>query len=259
MNGNVSTTRIGPVRSTPVRIAMWSGPRNISTALMRSWENRPDTAVIDEPFYGYYLNATGTDHPGRGEIIASMPDDWPEVVTQITGPVPEGRTVWYQKHMTHHILPEVGRGWLTAFRNCFLIRDPHEVVASYERVRPNATAEDLGYPQQAEIFEAVMKERGSSPPILEAADVLADPEGMLRALCAALDLPFTDKMLSWPPGPRDTDGVWAKHWYANVEASTGFAAPKRSKPELSDTQAALAGTCMPFYEELRQHRLRAVT
>ena len=243
------------VHAGTIRIAMWSGPRNISTALMRAWENRRDVTVTDEPFYGYYLRMTGADHPGRDDIIASMPTDWREIVEWITGPVPEGHPVWYQKHMTHHILPEVGRDWFGELNNCFLIRDPGEVVASYERVRQNAIAEDLGYPQQAEIFDAVMSERGSAPPVLDSADVLANPEGTLKAFCESLDIPFADRMLHWPEGPRDTDGVWAKHWYASVEASTGFAPQKRSRPELTDAQAALAETCMPHYEHLKKFRI----
>ena len=240
-----------------VRIAMWSGPRNVSTALMRAWENRPDAVVTDEPFYGYYLRRTGADHPGRDEIIRAMPTDWREIVEQITGPPPDERPVWYQKHMTHHILPEIGHAWLGRLHNCFLIRDPRDVVASYERVRETATPEDLGYPQQAGIFDAVMRERGDPPPVLDSADVLADPEKVLKALCTALRLPFREEMLSWPIGPRSTDGVWAKHWYANVEASTGFAPPKASRPKLSDAQAELAETCRPFYETLRQYRIGA--
>ena len=239
----------------PVRIAMWSGPRNISTALMRAWENRPDTTVTDEPFYGYYLLETGADHPGRDEIIASMSTNWPEIVDWITGPAPEDRPVWYQKHMTHHILPETSRDWIGALHNCFLIRDPQEVVASYERVREKATPEDLGYPQLAETFEAVRRETGRTPPVLDSADVLADPPGLLKALCAAVGLSFTEKMLNWPQGPRDTDGVWSKYWYANVEASVGFAPAKISRPVLTEAQAALAETCMPFYERLKEFRI----
>ena len=239
----------------PVRIAMWSGPRNISTAMMRAWETRTDTTVSDEPFYGYYLERTGADHPGRDEIIASMATDWRQIVREITGPVPGGRTVWYQKHMTHHILPEVEKDWLHHLRNCFLIRDPHEVVVSYERVRPNATAEDLGYPQQAEIFAAVRRELDPVPPVLDSADVLADPERCLTALCGALGLPFSADMLSWPPGPRSTDGVWSRHWYANVEASTGFGSGRSTKPDLSRAQTELAAACMPHYEVLRECRI----
>jgi hypothetical protein len=243
------------IETKPVRIAMWSGPRNISTALMRAWENRPDTAVTDEPFYGAYLLESGVVHPGRDEIIASMPTDWRVIVDEITGPVPHGRAVWYQKHMTHHILPGMGREWLCRMKNCFLIRDPREVVASYERVRPNATAEDLGYPQQVEIFNAVRADLGGAPPVLDSADVLADPERALRALCAALALPFIEGMLHWPQGPRDTDGVWAKHWYANVEASTEFGPARPSRPELSDSQAVLAEDCIPYYDQLRMFQI----
>ena len=241
----------------PIRLAMWSGPRNISTAMMRAWETRSDTTVSDEPFYGYYLERTGVEHPGRDEIIASMGTDWRRIVQDITGPIPGGRAVWYQKHMTHHILPEMGRDWLNKLQHCFLIRDPHDVVASYERVRPEATAEDLGYPQQAEIFDQVLYSADIPPPVLDSVDILANPERMLIALCAALDLPFTKTMLRWRAGTRTSDGVWAKHWYTNVETSTGFMAPRSSKSELSDAQKTLAETCQPFYERLHSFRISA--
>lgn len=242
-----------------VRVAMWSGPRNISTALMRAWENRPDTEVSDEPFFGYYLHRTGVDHPGRDEVIRAMRTDWREIVDHVTGPPPDGRPVWYQKHMAHHILPEVDLArCLGRLRNCFLIRDPREVVASYERVR-SATPEDLGYARQVELFHAVARHQGAPPPVLDSSDVLADPEKALRTLCRALRLPFQREMLNWPAGPRDTDGVWAKYWYASVEASTGFSkflpGLKVSPSELSERQAELAEACRPFYETLRQYRI----
>tara|TARA_Y100001960_G_scaffold300240_1_gene349118 strand:+ start:1317 stop:2063 length:747 start_codon:yes stop_codon:yes gene_type:complete len=241
----------------PVRLAMWSGPRNISTAMMRAWETRSDTAISDEPFYGYYLEQTGIEHPGRNEIIASMATDWRRIVREITGPVPGGRAVWYQKHMTHHILPEICRDWMNELQHCFLIRHPQYVVASYGRVRSEATAEDLGYPQQAEIFDQILAYSDMPPPVLDSMDVLANPHKMLVALCAALDLPFTKSMLRWRAGTRATDGVWAKYWYTNVEASTGFMAACSSKLELSDTQKTLADTCLPFYERLYKFRISA--
>ena len=242
--------------TAPVRIAMWSGPRNISTAMMRAWENRGDTAVWDEPLYAYYLARTGVEHPGAEEVIAAGETDWRAVVAALTGPVPGGRAIFFQKHMTHHLLDEVERDWLGEVRNCFLIRDPREVIASYARVRGEVTVEDVGIPQQAAIFDAVCRLTGTTPPVLEAADVLRDPRGVLAALCVAVGVPFTERMLSWPPGRRDSDGVWAPWWYAQVEASTGFAPYAPKAHHLPEHLAPLAARCMSDYERLAAHRLR---
>lgn len=231
---------------------MWSGPRTVSTALMRAWENRPDTLVVDEPLYAFYLLETGIDHPGRDEIIASQPTDWRTVLRNLAaGPLPPGITVYYQKHMTHHLLPQVDRAALRPLRHAFLIREPRSLLASYAKVRSAPTLDDLGLRQQAEIFE----EFGG--PVIDSADLLAAPESALRALCAALGVPFTARMLSWPPGPRDTDGVWAPYWYDRVRASTGFvpvapAPPPALPPELEP----LAEKCQRFYEKLQTHKLR---
>ena len=201
---------------------MWSGPRNLSTALMRAWENRGDTAVWDEPFYAFYLSATGTDHPGGADVIAAGDTDWRRVVERLIGDVPSNRTVFFQKHMTHHLLPEIDRAWMDDVENCFLIRDPREVIASYARVRDEVAAEDVGILQQAEIFDFVASRRKRAPIVLDARDLLDNPRGILRALCEGLGIEFTENMLSWPPGPRPSDGVWAKHWYRSVYESTGF-------------------------------------
>ena len=196
---------------------MWSGPRTVSTALMRAWENRPDTVVADEPLYAFYLDRTGIAHPGREQVIAGQPTSWEAVISQLTtASPPPGRTVFYAKHMTHHLLPEVNRDALAPLRHAFLIRDPRELLASYARVRATPTLDDLGVWQQAEIFDRF------GGPVIDARDLLEDPEPVLRALCAALGVPFSTAMLSWPAGPRDTDGVWAPHWYESVWRSTGF-------------------------------------
>lgn len=239
-----------------LRVAMWSGPRNISTAMMRAWGNRPDTFVCDEPLYACYLQATGSDHPGREEVIAAGETDWRKVVAWLTGEVPQGKQIFFQKHMTHHLLPEIDRGWLDQVTNCFLIRDPREVIVSYLRKNRDPTAEDVGYPQQAEIFRRVRERLGVAPPVLDARDVLADPQRMLRMLCERVGVPFTERMLSWPSGLRDTDGVWAKYWYAEVETSTGF---KPYTPRTDDVPTRLADVhrqCLAWYEELYEHRLR---
>ena len=237
-------------RTAPLRIAMWSGPRNLSTALMRSFENRADCSVVDEPLYAAYLAATGLDHPGRDDVIASQPTDPGVVVTELTsGPVTT--PVQYQKHMTHHVLPSVPRGPLASLTHAFLVRDPERVLTSYAKVREEPTLEDLGLPQQLELFETY------GGPVVDAADVLRDPRGTLGALCAALGIAFDETMLVWPAGPRDTDGVWAPHWYAGVEASTGFApySPGSGDP-LPDRLAPLLERCRPYYDALAPYRLR---
>lgn len=241
---------------TPLRIAMWSGPRNISTALMRSWGNRPDTAVVDEPLYPHYLAATGKPHPGAAEVIAAGETDWRKVVTALSGPVPSDKPIWYQKHMTHHLLPHIDRGWLAAVTNCFLIRQPLEVLNSYAKVMAEPAAEDTGLPQQVDIFDWVRDRTGATPPVVDAADVLRDPRRMLGLLCDAVGVPFTDSMLSWPPGPRSTDGIWAKYWYAGVETSTGFRPYEPQEVPLPKRFDGLYERCLECYASLYSHRLR---
>jgi Sulfotransferase domain len=232
------------------RIAMWSGPRTVSTALMRAWENRPDTVVADEPLYAFYLDRTGLDHPGRPEVLRSQPADWAVVLRALaTGPLPAGRTVFYAKHMTHHLLPEVDRAALAPLRHAFLIRDPAELLASYARVRAEPTLDDLGLWQQAEIFEQF------GGPVLDSRDLLERPEPMLRALCTALEVPFCPAMLSWPAGPRPTDGVWAPYWYESVWRSTGFGPYRPPGTPLPARLARLAGQCRPYYERMYARRL----
>jgi hypothetical protein len=236
-----------------VRIAMWSGPRTLSTATMRAWENRPDTVVVDEPLYAYYLAATGIDHPGRDAILASQPTEWRTVVRTLTiGDLPGGAAIGYQKHMTHHVLPEIDLGSLEPLTHAHLIRDPRRVLASYAKVREEPTLADLGVRQQVALH------RRFGGPVIDSDDLLRDPEGVLRRLCAALGVPFDVAMLSWPPGPRPTDGVWAPHWYASVEASTGFG-PWRGDavPDLPDRLAVLAEECRPYYDELAEQALRS--
>jgi hypothetical protein len=238
------------------RIAMWSGPRNISTAMMRAWENRGDTAVWDEPLYAFYLHRTGIDHPGADEVIAAGDTDWRRVVAAVTGPVPGGEPIYFQKHMTHHMLDEVERGWLGCVHNCFLIRDPREVIASYARTRPAVTVSDVGVLQQAALFARAERLAGTPPLVLDSRDVLEDPRAMLTALCAALDVPFSERMLSWPAGPRVSDGVWARYWYDAVQASTGFSPYVNKVHTLPAALAPLAEECLPHYRTLYERRLR---
>ena len=241
--------------SGTVRIAMWSGPRNISTAMMRAWENRGDTAVWDEPLYAYYLQRTGIEHPGTEEVIAAGETDWRRVVAAATGPVPGGKSIYFQKHMTHHVLDEVDREWLSQLSNCFLIRDPREVIASYARTRPEVNVRDVGVLQQTDLFEHARRITGATPLILDARDVLENPRALLETLCDALDVPFTERMLSWPAGSRESDGVWAKYWYDAVRASTGFAPYASKAHTLPASLEPLAEECEPYYQTLYRQRL----
>ena len=241
----------------PVRVAMWSGPRNISTAMMRAWENRGDTAVWDEPFYAYYLDSTGIEHPVDSEVIAAGETDWRRVVERLLGEVPGGRPVFFQKHMTHHLLPEIDRGWMDAVINCFLIRDPREVLASYALKRSTVTVEDVGVPQQAEIFHYVRARSADPPVVLDARDVLENPRGVLSALCDRVGVEFTERMLAWPPGPRESDGVWAKHWYHSVHRSSGFQPYVAKTESLPGHLESLARECEPHYRRLWEQRLSA--
>jgi Sulfotransferase domain len=245
------------MKDDAVRIAMWSGPRNISTAMMRSFENRPDTAVVDEPFYACYLAATGAEHPMREAVLASQSTDWRRVADGLTGPVPEARAVFYQKHMTHHMLPEIGREWTSRVRNAFLIRAPEDVLLSYAEVRGQASLEEIGVPQQRELFEREADRLGSPPPVVDSHDVLRDPRGVLGALCAALGIAFSERMLNWPAGRRASDGVWAPAWYKSVEASTGFSPPReRARLEdLPDNLRRVADQARGAYERLAKFRL----
>ena len=241
-----------------IRIAMWSGPRNISTAMMRSFENRPDCVVADEPFYAAYLAATGLDHPMRDKVLTAQPRDWWAVKEMLSWLEPDGGPIFYEKHMAHHMLPGFGLDWIEACRNAFLIRDPAEVLASYAAKRSGeVTLDDIGVVRQREIFEREADRLGKAPPVVRGADVLADPRGTLSALCQALGIPFDDAMLSWPAGPRDSDGVWAPAWYDSVWRSTGFEAPRREAyPPLPDDLQRIAEAARPHYEALLAHRVQ---
>ena len=243
--------------SAPVRIAMWSCPRNISTAMMRAWGNRPDTAVVDEPLYAYYLERTGKKHPGAAEVIAQGETDWLKVAGQLTkAPIPAGKRIYFQKQMTHHLLPEIDRKWMVELTNCFLIRDPREVILSYIQKNPDPTLEDLGFVQQCEIFDFIYKQSGSVPPVVDAKDVLEDPERILRALCGPIGVKFDKAMLSWPPGLRETDGIWAKHWYDAVAKSTSFEPYKPREGNVPDSLREVYDRCSECYQELYQYRLK---
>lgn len=241
---------------SPLRIAMWSGPRNISTAMMRAFGNRPDTAVIDEPFYAAYLAATGLDHPMRDAVLASQPQDWREVAAHLLGPAPGNAPVYYQKHMTKHMLPGFGTGWMQACHNVFLIRRPDEVIASYREKSGSVELADIGIVRQAELFDQEADRLGRAPLVVDSADITAAPAATLGALCAALGLAFSPAMIAWPAGRRPTDGVWAPAWYDQVERSTGFARPPdRPPPQLDDARQRIADAAGPYYARLAGYRL----
>jgi len=237
-----------------MNIACWSGPRNLSTAMMYAFGARADFAVRDEPFYAAYLDRTGLDHPMRAEIIAAGQTDPDRVAAACAAPPPEGRAHCYQKHMTQHMIPGFDRSWFGAVSHVFLIRHPARVLASYAAKRESPTLDDIGFRQQAEIFDQL---RGDGLPVavIDSYDIRQAPEPMLRRLCAALGIGFDPAMLSWPAGGHPEDGVWAAHWYDAVHRSTGFAGPEGALPELPPELAALCDAAMPYYRQLRTHTL----
>jgi len=243
-------------QQAPLRVAMWSGPRNISTAMMRAWENRGDCAVSDEPLYAAYLATTGLDHPGRDEIIADGDTDYERVaLTLSSGPVPGGKPVWYQKHMTHHLQPRYSTSWVNGLTNVFLIRDPAEVVESYLKSRATVAPEDIGLLQQVKLFDQVSDHLGHAPAVIDADDFLRAPGPYLEALCEHVGLGFSENMLEWPAGRRDSDGIWAPYWYDAVWKSTGFEPWRERTPQLSGEARRVAEACRPAYEKLRAQRL----
>ena len=244
-----------PGSTDVLRLAMWSGPRNISTALMRAWENRPDTFVVDEPLYAHYLAKTGKQHPMAAEAIAAGETDWELAVEWLRGDEPPGAAIFYQKHMAHHLLPEMGRDWIDGLTNCLLIRDPREMITSYIVKNDIPAMEDLGIPQLVEVYERVLDRTGSPPPIIDSRDVLENPRGVLSLLCEAVGVEFSEAMLSWPAGRRDSDGVWAAHWYDQVERSTGFHGYRPKSDRVPEELTGLLEECQACYDRLYAERL----
>ncbi len=241
--------------SEPLRIAMWSGPRNLSTALMYSFAARGDCAVWDEPFYAAYLKATGIAHPMKEAVIAAGITDPQEVARRCAGPAPGGQRLFYQKHMTLHMIAGVPLGFMAACTNVFLIRHPARVVASYAAKRENPSFEDLGFRQQEELFNREADRLGRAPIVIDSADIRADPEGKLAALCAAIGIGFTPAMLTWPAGPKPYDGVWAPHWYNAIHRSTGFDAAEGPLPLMEGEARRLADAGLPAFDRLRSFAL----
>ena len=239
-----------------LRIAMWSGPRNISTAMMRSFENRGDTTVLDEPFYAHYLLKTKLNHPGRDDVLNSQSHDWNKVANMCTGDIPDGKAIWYQKHMAQHNLKGNSLDWIKKVKNCLLIRNPKDVIASYGKKFPIQNESLLGYSQQIDILERVREITGENPPILDSKDILRNPKTMLSALCENIGISFKDKMLSWPIGKRETDGIWAPYWYNRVEDSTGFISLNKKEKTIDEQFISIYDKCMVYYERLFKHRIR---
>ena len=240
-----------------IRIAMWSGPRNISTAMMRSFSSRADCAVSDEPFYGAFLKATGEPHPMAEETIASMDCDWRSVLAAQLGDPPGGEPIWYQKHMPHHMVGPVGIAAMPDHRHAFLIRAPERVVASYRAKNELRRPEMLGFEQLRRYFEYEAERTGGIPPVVDSDDILADPPGVLEKLCHALGIDWDPAMLRWERGPHPADGVWGAHWYDRVNDSTGFGHPPGPAPQLDDTYREVADACRADYEALRRHAITA--
>jgi hypothetical protein len=238
-----------------VHICMWSGPRNLSTAMMRSFSSRADTFVSDEPFYGAYLHQTGDPQPMAEAVIGSMDCDWRSVARAMRGPSPDGSPVWYQKHMSHHMEGPVSIADFPDARHAFLIRDPRRVAASYAAKRSAIRAEHLGTARQLAYFREIMDRQVCVPPVVDSDDVLRDPVQVLQQLCVALDLEWDPAMLGWEPGPHPNDGVWGVHWYDKVNSSTGFGLPSGALPPLAPAYAEVADHCMDDYLELRAHAL----
>lgn len=238
-----------------MRIACWSGPRNLSTAMMYCFGQRADCAVVDEPFYSAYLAQTGLAHPMRDAVLASQSQDGAEVAAQLAGDVPVGRALWYQKHMCQHMIPAIPRDWMAGAKHVFLIRHPARVVASFAKGYEALTLEDIGFLQQVELFDFVTHS-GESPVVIDSFDIRRDPEGMLRKLCDALGIGFDPAMLSWSAGGMAEDGVWAPHWYGAVHRSTGFAGPEGDLPELSGKLAEIAEAAMPAYRAMEARKIR---
>ncbi|MFK7760227.1 MAG: HAD family hydrolase [Phycisphaerales bacterium] len=243
-----------------VRIAMWSGPRNISTAMMRSWDARGDCVVSDEPLYGHYLSTLNEEkrreHPAYEAVMESQGVDCDRVIHELTGEVPNGKCVWYQKHMAHHLTKECKRDWILQLTNAFLIRNSAKMAMSFDKVIPNPRPEDLGLPQQLELFERVYKETGEVPAVVDSESILSNPVGMLNTLCEYLRVPFDRGMLSWQSGPRETDGVWASHWYGRVNQTTGFAKPAHEQPNIPKHLLTVVQECEAIESQLRKYALK---
>jgi hypothetical protein len=252
MNGNLK-------QHEPIRIAMWSGPRNISTAMMRSWGSRADCAVVDEPLYAHFLSQIEeekrSEHPVYNEVMRSQSTDWRSVAQTLNGPIPGCKPIWYQKHMAHHLTEVCEWDWIPSLTNCFLIREPAAMITSFIKIIENPTPEDLGLPQQVKLFEWIREQTGRVPAVIDSEDVLTEPRGVLNALCEHIGVGFNDSMLEWEKGTKPEDGVWGPHWYSSVYQSTGFSPYTPKGEQVPDRLMGVLGECDALYELLARHRI----
>lgn len=239
-----------------LRICLWSGPRNVSTAIMYAFAQRPDTRVVDEPLYAHYLRGSGADHPGRDEVLAAMENDGNRVAREvILGPC--DRPVLFMKQMAHHLV-DLDLAFLEQTANVLLIRDPAEMLRSLVHQLPDPHLHDTGLAAQHQLLMR-LRGRGQEPPVLDARQLLLDPPGVLAQLCERLELDFDEAMLSWPAGPRPEDGVWAPHWYHNVHRSTGFAPYTPKTGPFPQHLEPVLRQCRPHYQALMAAALMART
>ena len=240
-----------------IRIAMWSGPRNLSTALMRSFESRDDCHVTDEPFYGSFLKRTSIDHPMAYEVINEMECNYEKVAKEINGLLKNNKSIWYQKHMSHHILEGDDISWSQNMTNCFLIRSPEDMLFSYKKRREKFTSDDFGLEKQLEIFQKISSHSAKIPPVVDINKLLQDPEKYLKKLCELIDIPFSYKMLKWKAGSRESDGLWGKHWYKNVIETTGFIRKNSVKSDYNFTQDMkdILEIIRPAYKKLAEYSI----
>jgi len=240
----------------PTRIAMWSGPRNISTTMMRAFGNRSDTFASDEPFYGYFLKSTNIDHPMKDEVISKYQTNWSYIKDYLTGPIPNNKPIWYQKQMTQHLLPNDSIEWTDKVTNCFLIRDPKDVIVSYAKIYDKMTPELLGFPQLLKVFNYTLKNSKVKPIVINSRSILKEPKSMIKTLCESLDITFTDNMLTWEVGPKEYEGIWGKHWYKQLHSTTGFIKYEKKDKTLPDSLIKLYNECDHYYKQIKKYQIR---
>ena len=232
-----------------IKIACWSGPRNISTALMRSWSSRSDTKVIDEPFYAYYLKETGLKHPLADKIIQSYPASFNEILENISSKALDQKPIFYQKHMAHHLVNIKNFNFVDRFENCILIRNPKRVIASYTLKNNLINAKELGYHQQNEIISYLIQQKRKVI-VIDAQSLLQDPKKILKKWCDKINLSFDVKMLKWKKGIYSTDGLWANYWYNSVANTTSFDKKISQNPIIDKKYIEIYDECMFLYDKM---------
>lgn len=239
------------------RINMWSGPRNISTAVMYSFAQRPGSKVVDEPFYAHYLLQSGAEHPGRDEVLESQPKDAARVIRNLLAHNSE-KDLLFLKNMAHHMvnMDAVLDKLIRRFQHVFLIRDPAEMLLSLNKTLANPTLRDTAYNRQLELFNKV-KSESTTPAVIDAKELLKNPKHVLSELCRRLNIPFFETMLSWEAGPLPADGIWAKYWYNNVHQSTGFKPYVPKQEDIPERLKPLYEKCKPMYQQMFVHAIKS--